>query len=242
MFEEKIFALKEISHIIVLPEMFSTGFSMQPEKLAEKSDGETVRWMQRVSSKRKSIITGSVIIEEGGNYYNRLIWVLPNGTVGHYNKRHLFGYAGEADHYTRGEKRFITSVNGWKILMIVCYDLRFPVWSRQQIVDGNPEYDLLICVANWPDRRIEAWKTLLQARAIENQCFTIGVNRVGMDGNKNYYSGDSMIVDPAGKVLYSKSDKEDICTMTLDKTVVDELRKKLPFLYDADSFHIINGG
>lgn len=240
MFEDKILNLQEASHIVILPEMFSTGFSMQPEKFAEKMNGETVRWMQMVSSKRKSIITGSVIIEEEGKYYNRLIWVLPNGTVGFYNKRHLFGYAGETACYTPGSNRFITSVNGWKILLIVCYDLRFPVWTRQQVADGTPEYDLIICVASWPDRRIDAWKILLQARAIENQCFTIGVNRVGMDGNKNYYSGDSMIVDPTGKILYTKSDKEDTCTMALDRKIVDDIRNKLPFLSDADTFQIIN--
>ena len=240
MFEEKILSLQDPSHIIILPEMFSTGFSMQPEKFCEKMNGETVAWMQSVSAKRKSILTGSVIIEESGKYYNRLIWVLPNGTIGFYNKRHLFGYAGEADHYSRGSNRFITSVNGWKILLIVCYDLRFPVWTRQQVVNGVPEYDLLICVASWPDRRIEAWKTLLQARAIENQCFTVGVNRVGMDGNKNYYSGDSMVVDPTGKILYTKTDQEDVCTVTLEKKLLDEIRIKLPFLSDADTFQIIS--
>jgi len=239
MFDDKIMSIREETHIIVLPEMFSTGFSMKPAGLAELMDGETVEWMKSIAAKKKSVVTGSLIIEEEGKYYNRLLWVLPNGEVGHYNKRHLFEYAGEGQHYTPGTNRFITSINGWKILLMVCYDLRFPVWARQQMTEGTGEYDLLICVANWPDRRIHAWKTLLQARAIENQCFAVGVNRVGIDGKENYHTGDTMIVDPLGKVLYTKTDEEDIYTCTLDKKIVEDVRNKLPFLADADHFHII---
>ncbi|MEP6700904.1 MAG: amidohydrolase [Bacteroidota bacterium] len=248
MLEEKINSIKEKTEIVVLPEMFSTGFSMKPELLAEKMEGETLQWMQRISAEKKIILTGSVIIEEEGNYYNRLIWVLPNGQQGHYDKRHLFAYAEEHTHYTAGTKRLIASVKGWKINLLVCYDLRFPVWARQQptpshsregMTGGEPEYDVLIYVANWPEKRIHAWKTLLQARAIENQCYVVGVNRVGNDGNDIYYSGESMIVDPMGELLYTKKDVEDIFTISLDKTHLQTVRDKLPFLKDADEYKII---
>jgi omega-amidase len=240
MLEEKIKSIKEKTEIVVLPEMFTTGFSMKPELLAETMEGETVQWMKRIAAERKIILTGSIIIDEGGHYFNRLIWMLPNGKYGVYDKRHRFAYAGEDDHYTAGTKRLIASVKGWKINLLVCYDLRFPVWARQQSQPEGPEYDLLIYVANWPEKRAHAWKTLLQARAIENQCYVVGVNRTGKDANDFYYSGESMIVDPMGEVLYIKKDEEDIFTNTLDKTHLQTVREKLPFLRDADSFQIIN--
>ncbi|RYZ48983.1 MAG: nitrilase family protein, partial [Chitinophagaceae bacterium] len=202
MLKEKIRKIQEKTQVVILPEMFSTGFSMKPEALAETMDGDTVKWMKRVAAEKKVILTGSVIIEEEGAYYNRLIWMLPNGQYGYYNKRHLFAFAGEDKHYTGGTERFIASVNGWKINLLVCYDLRFPVWARQQFDEQrNFEYDALIYVANWPERRSTAWKSLLQARAIENQCYVIGVNRVGSDGNDIYHSGDSMVIDPLGEIL-----------------------------------------
>jgi omega-amidase len=240
MLEEKINSIKEKTEIVVLPEMFTTGFSMNPAELAETMEGETVQWMKRVAAAKKIILTGSVIIEEGGHYFNRMIWMLPNGQYGVYDKRHRFAYAGEDDHYTAGTKRFIASVKGWKINLLVCYDLRFPVWARQQSQPEGPEYDLLIYAANWPEKRVHAWKTLLQARAIENQCYVVGVNRVGKDANDFYYSGESMIADPMGEVLYTKKDEEDIFTITLEKTHLQNVREKLPFLRDADSFQIIN--
>ncbi len=263
MLEEKINAIKEKTELVILPEMFSTGFSMQPKLLAEKMDGETLAWMKRTAAAKKIILTGSVIIEEAGKYFNRLIWMLPNGTFGHYDKRHLFAFAGEDKQYTAGTNRLIASVKGWKINLQVCYDLRFPVWARQtsppnplskgegekapsppppegeELADTHiPEYDVLIYVANWPERRSIAWKTLLQARAIENQCYTIGVNRVGNDGNNIYHSGDSMITDPMGEILYHKKDEEDIFTITLDKTNLNTVREKFPFMRDADDFFI----
>jgi predicted amidohydrolase len=167
---------------------------------------------------------------------------LPNGQHGIYDKRHRFAYAGEDDHYTAGTKRLIASVKGWKINLLVCYDLRFPVWARQQSQPEGPEYDVLIYVANWPERRAHAWKTLLQARAIENQCYVIGVNRTGKDGNDIYYSGESMVVDPMGEVLYTKKGEEDIFTMNLDEKHLQTVREKLPFLKDADGFMILNEG
>jgi omega-amidase len=223
-----------------IAEMFSTGFSMKPEVLAETMDGNAVNWMKRIAAEKKVILTGSLIIEEGGAYYNRLILMLPNGQYGYYDKRHLFAYAEEDQHYTAGSKRLIASVNGWKINLMVCYDLRFPVWARQQFnEDGSFEYDILIYVANWPQRRNTAWKTLLQARAIENQCYVIGVNRIGEDGKDIYYSGDSMVIDPLGEVLYHKADEEDVFTIALDKEHLQTVRDKFPFWRDADSFQIL---
>lgn len=243
MFEEKINNIEERTEVIILPEMFSTGFSMQPELYAEKMDGETVEWMRKIATNKKVIVTGSLMIEENGKYYNRLIWMLPNGQYGHYDKRHLFAYAGEDKHYTRGNKRLIASVKGWKLNLQVCYDLRFPVWARQSksTLDGieGLEYDVLIYVANWPERRSVMWRSLLQARAIENQCYCIGVNRVGKDGNDINHSGDSMIVTPLGEILYHKQHGEDVFTFTLHKEDLNTVREKMPFWKDADPFMIL---
>lgn len=240
MFDEKIDAIKERTEVIILPEMFSTGFSMQPEKLAQTMDGSAVQWMKQKAKQKNAIITGSLIIEEEGQYYNRLIWMLPNGQFGTYNKRHRFGFAGEDNHYEAGEKRLIASVKGWKICLTVCYDLRFPVWSRNTIKEGGqPEYDVLVNVANWPERRNVPWKALLQARAIENQCYMIGVNRVGNDGNNIYHSGDTSLIDPVGEIIYQKAHDEDVFTYTLSRQHLDELRGKFPFMKDADRFMIL---
>lgn len=247
MLEQKIHAIKEPTHVVVLPEMFSTGFSMKPETLAEKMDGPTVQWMKKTAAAKKVILAGSVIIEEDGNYFNRLMWMLPNGQYGYYDKRHLFAYGEEDKHYSAGIKRLIASVNGWKINLMICYDLRFPVWARQtsppaplrQGQRGELEYDVLIYVANWPERRNTAWKTLLRARAIENQCYVIGVNRVGNDGNNIYYSGDSMVIDPLGEILYEKPHEEDVFTIELSKERLKEVREKFQFWRDADGFDIL---
>jgi predicted amidohydrolase len=240
MLENKISNIKEKTEIVVLPEMFTTGFSMRPENLAETMEGDTVQWMKRISAEKKVILTGSVIIKENGSYYNRLIWMLPNGKYGIYDKRHRFAYAGEDKQFNSGTKRLIASVKGWKINLLICYDLRFPVWARQQSLTGELEYDVLIYVANWPDRRVHAWKTLLQARAIENQCYVVGVNRVGDDGNNIHYSGESMIVDPMGEVLYTKKEEEDIFTVTLDKDYLSSVREKFPFWKDVVRFQVLN--
>ncbi len=165
MFTEKIDGITNKTEVVVLPEMFNTGFSMKPKEHAEKMDGETVRWMKETAAKKKIILTGSAMIEECGNYFNRLLWIFPNGKTVWYDKRHLFAYAGENKHYTAGEKRIIISVNGWKIFPLICYDLRFPIWCRRT---NDNDFDVALFVANWPERRNQAWKTLLQARAIEN--------------------------------------------------------------------------
>lgn len=243
MLAEKISSLRQKTELVILPEMFTTGFSMNAAALAETMDGPSVQWMKRMSTENRLIITGSLIIEEEGKYYNRLIWMLPNGEIGYYDKRHLFAYSKEDQFYQPGNKRLICSVKGWKLNMQVCYDLRFPVWARQSAQEKNEhtaEYDILLYVANWPERRNHAWKTLLCARAIENQCYVVGVNRVGKDGNDIYYSGNSLVIDPLGEVLYHMSDEEDIFTITLDKEKLDEVRNKFPFLKDADQFTIDN--
>jgi len=249
MLRQKIQSIKEKTEVVILPEMFTTGFSMKPEIFAEKMDGETVQWMRKIAAEKKIILTGSVMIDpstiaQGSKkYVNRLIWMLPTGEYGIYDKRHLFAYAKENNHYTPGNKKLIASVKGWKINLQVCYDLRFPVWTRQapphlEEPGMGQEYDLLINVANWPDKRRLAWKTLLRARAIENQCFVIGVNRVGIDGNEIYYNGDSAIIDPLGEIIYHKNMVEDIFTCTLQKAKVTEIRNQFPFWRDADSFLI----
>lgn len=268
-FEARIESLREHAEIVILPEMFSTGFSMRPERLAETMDGPTVRWMASIAARRRIILTGSVIIEDKGQFYNRLIWMLPNGQYGYYDKRHRFAYAGEDERYTAGAKRVVASVKGWRVLLLVCYDLRFPVWSRQTPQDRGEtpatesplgsqtagsaitatkpqgaaatpdlEYDLLLYVANWPERRAHAWKTLLQARAIENQCYAAGVNRIGHDGHDIYHSGDSMIIGPLGETLYHAGAKDETFTLTLQKDDLTKVRERFPFWRDADHFSI----
>ena len=242
--EQKIAGIEEKTEIVVLPEMFNTGFSMRPEALAETMEGETVEWMKRVSRENGIVLTGSLMIEEAGKYYNRLVWMLPNGQYGHYDKRHLFAFGEEDKHYSPGNKRLIASVKGWKINLQVCYDLRFPVWARQAPLSsrrgdgGGVEYDVLIYVANWPERRSHAWKTLLCARAIENQCYVVGVNRVGSDGKNVNHSGNSLVIDPLGQVLYHMADEEDVNTITLQKEMLEDVRSKFPFWKDADDFRI----
>jgi len=242
--------------VVLLPEMFNTGFTMRAADLAESMDGETVNWMKRIAREKKVIIAGSLIIAESGNYYNRMIWMQPDGKSGHYDKRHLFAYAGEDESFTPGRKRLVTSVKGWKLNLQVCYDLRFPVWARQSVPvtmlpegtfakteddnDLQPEYDVLVYVANWPERRIHAWKTLLQARAIENQCYVVGVNRIGEDGKGIHYSGDSMVVDPMGEIIETAGSAGKVFTCTLQLNTLTAVREKLPFLRDADPFLIGN--
>lgn len=220
--------------IIVLPEMFSTGFHMQPARLAEPMYGETLVWMRIQAKRLGAVITGSAIIEEDGRYYNRLFWVRPDGSFETYNKRHLFRMADEHLAYTGGTTRLITEWRGWRICPMVCYDLRFPVWSR----NVNMEYDLLIYVANWPEVRRMAWRTLLQARAIENLSYVVGVNRIGLDGNKMPHAGDSSIIDFKGEVLSHTAYAPSVQTITLSKTDLKSYRQNFPAQLDADAFRI----
>lgn len=234
-YEEYIAAVQEPMEVVVLPEMFSTGFSMAPEQLAEPMEGPSVQWMKDTARKYRCILTGSLIIEEDGNYYNRMLWVQPDGKTGHYDKRHLFGYAKENEHYTGGSKRLIVSVKGFKICLQVCYDLRFPVWAR----NVDEEYDVLLYVANWPERRSMPWKTLLQARAIENMSYVIGVNRVGEDGNGIAHSGDSSIFGPLGEQIWQHSNTPVCHTVSIEKEKIGKAREQFSFLKDADKFVIM---
>ena len=220
--------------LIVLPEMFTTGFSMNPKLHAENESGESLKWMRDLSKQKNVAICGSLIIEEGGKYYNRLFFVYPTGEYESYSKRHLFTLAGEELVYSQGQEQLIVEFLGWKIMPLICYDLRFPVWSRNVF-----DYDLLLYVANWPERRNDAWKTLLKARAIENQSFVAGVNRVGLDGNNIEHSGDSMLIGPLGESLSAiEPNTIQVETVELRKKKLNEVRKKLKFLNDRDSFSI----
>ena len=241
-YEKAIAGIQGKKQVVLLPEMFSTGFSMSPERLAETMEGTTVQWMEQTARNNRIIIAGSVIIEDNGRYYNRFIWMQPDGKYGIYDKRHLFAYAHENEHYTAGEKKLIVQVNGWKICPLICYDLRFPVWARQSRgnePDAESNYDVLLYVANWPQRRSLAWKTLLQARAIENQAYVVGVNRVGDDGNGIHYSGDSAVYGPLGEICWQESDQVAVHTIVLEKTPLEEARAHFPFLKDGDPFLLL---
>lgn len=232
-FERLIDSIQEATDIILLPEMFSTGFTMLPETLAESMDGETVQWMKTMAAAKDCAVAGSVVIKENGNYYNRFLFVLPDGEIKVYNKRHLFSLAGEHKAYTNGVDRLIVEYRGWKICPLVCYDLRFPVFSR-----NTEAYDLLLYAANWPAPRILAWDTLLRARAIENMCYVAGVNRIGQDNNGHSYLGHSQVLDCLGGNVVEPSENEGVFTVTLDKESMLETRKKLDFLSDRDSFSL----
>lgn len=228
---QKITGFMEDVDLIVLPEMFSTGFTMDPKAVAETMQGETVVWLQHLAKAKNCAITGSLVIEEEGNYYNRLVFVFPDGTIQHYDKRHLFSLAGENKAFTAGAEKLIVTYKGWKICPLICYDLRFPVYSR-----NAEDYDLLIYVANWPEVRSQAWNSLLKARAIENMSYTIGVNRIGKDENGNSYSGDSQIIDAMGNFILEPHQSDAVFIVELDKKSQDRNRKKFGFLQDTDAF------
>lgn len=230
----RLSSIREKTDLIVLPEMFSTGFSMNPERLAEDMGGKTMKWMHQQARKFECVLTGSIIIKEDNKYYNRLIWMRPDGTYEFYDKRHLFGLGDEDEHYSSGNQKLIIELHGWKICPTICYDLRFPVWLR----NVDEEYDMLLIVANWPERRSLHWRTLIPARAIENQAFVVAVNRVGHDGNEIYHSGDSMCIDPNGKVIYYKPNDEDLYTFSINKEDLTAARESFPFLKDADKFKL----
>lgn len=218
--------------VIILPEMFTTGFTMNIKKCSETMDGETVKWMRKISKKYEAALCGSIIIKQEidkkfCNYFNRLLWVNPTGKLFHYDKRNLFSLVGEEKFFTRGKERIIIRFKNWKVFPLICYDLRFPVWSRHY-----NDFDILIYVANWPARRSYHWKQLLIARAIENQCYVIGVNRVGYDSNEVYHSGDSCLIGPESSVIFSVADKELVETLEIDKAELNTFREKLPFLKD----------
>ena len=232
-FEEKINALAEKVDLIVLPEMFSTGFTMNPEAVFETMEGETIQWMQSLAKAKNSAITGSLVIKENENFHNRLLFVFPSGEMQIYDKRHLFTLAGEDKVYTSGNQKLILEYLGWKICPLICYDLRFPVFAR-----NVENYDVLIYVANWPKSRIQAWDILLKARSVENLCYTIGVNRVGVDNNNLEYDGHSQMVDFLGNYVLEPQETEGVFIVELNKQKLVETRNKLGFLNDRDSFEL----
>lgn len=225
----------EATDVIVLPEMFSTGFSMNTS-LAEDMQGKVMNWMLKVAAEKKAAVCGSLMMRENGVFFNRFVWVEADGKLVTYDKRHLFSMGDEHLHYEAGTEEKIISYKGFHIRPAVCYDLRFPVWLRRTSLY---DYDLLLFVANWPEKRVHHWKQLLQARAIENQSYVIGVNRIGEDGNGVAHSGDSCMVSPKGDVVFLDTGKPVIKTFTLDKQEVDTYRESFPAMNDADDFHII---
>ena len=232
-FEGKINAIAEKVDLIVLPEMFTTGFTMNPSAVAETMQGETISWLQSLAKAKNSAITGSLVIEGNNNFYNRLVFVFPSGEIQFYDKRHLFTLAGEDKVYTSGKQKLIVDYLGWKICPLVCYDLRFPVFAR-----NVEDYDVLIYVANWPKPRINAWDILLKARSVENMCYTIGVNRIGFDASHFEYNGHSQAVDFLGNYMLEPQDTEGVFIVELNKEKLLETRKKLGFLTDRDSFEL----
>ena len=234
-FTKKIEEITKDVDLIVLPEMFTSGFTMTPEHIAETEEGETIIWMKKMAFQKQAAIVGSVAIKDNNHYYNRLFFVHPNGLVDTYDKKHTFTLAGEDKVYKRGNSKVIVSYKGFKIQPLICYDLRFPVWSRI----AEEDYDVLIYVANWPKIRVHAWNTLLQARAIENMSYCIGVNRVGLDANNYEYSGHSAVYDALGKKLSNiQPNIEGVEVIVLNKKHVDDVRSKLRFLDDKDSFSL----
>jgi len=220
--------------LIILPEMFTTGFTMEAPKMAETMDGPTINWMRESAAVHDAVVTGSIIIvDEHGHYYNRLLWVRPDGSLSYYNKRHLFTMAGEHHTYNAGTERLVEEWRGWRICPLVCYDLRFPVWSRNS---AEAPYDLLLYVANWPAVRRTAWMTLLRARAIENIAYTVGVNCVGVDGNSISYAGDSALLDMRGEYLVEVGNQESSITRLLRRADLEAFRSRFPALQDADAF------
>ncbi|MBP7737243.1 MAG: amidohydrolase [Spirochaetes bacterium] len=231
-FDRIIRGLSEPTDLVLLPEMFSTGFTMDPASCAEEMGGITVMRLAEWARDKDADIAGSVAIKERGRYYNRLLWARPGGTVITYDKRHLFRMAGEDKVYTAGSAKTVIELNGWKIRPFICYDLRFPVWSRNK----GLEYDIAVYVANWPERRAPHWRALLRARAIENQCYVIGVNRVGMDGNGVSYCGDSAVIDYLGNTLFEKGNEQCAATVSLSFDDLAEYRRAFPAWKDADEF------
>ncbi|SEN14502.1 Carbon-nitrogen hydrolase [Luteibacter sp. UNCMF331Sha3.1] len=229
------------SDLIVLPETFLSGFTNDTLGNAETMDGPSVAWMRALATEVNATLTGSLVIREGDTVFNRLLWASPDGSLATYDKRHLFRMAGEHTRYGGGNKRLVVELKGWRILPQVCYDLRFPVWlrnGRREEAPGGMEYDLSLFVANWPAPRRQQWRTLLRARAIENLAYTIGLNRVGIDGNDHPYAGDSAIIDPLGETLVELGPQEQVVTVAVDPEPLKARREHFPAWMDADRFSL----
>jgi omega-amidase len=234
-FDERFKTLARKTDVIILPEMFSTGFSMEPFNVAEIWPGRTITWMKENAQKYNCAICGSIMVKVGEKYLNRFVWVDPQGDIQYYDKRHLFQMGGEHEVFEAGSKQLIVNYKGWRIAPFICYDLRFPVWSR-----NRDKYDLAIYVANWPSARSLVWEKLLMARAIENQCYVAGVNRVGTDGRDIVYDGNSLMINARGEIMSNfKKEKEELLSFEIDKEELLDFRKKFPVFNDADDFEII---
>jgi len=221
--------------LVVLPEMFTTGFTMNAAPNAQFMDGPSVDWVREKAAEKRVDIAGSLIIEEKGAFYNRLVWCKPDGSLYRYDKKHLFRFAGEHRYYAAGNSLLSVELKGWRIRPFICYDLRFPAWTR----NVEPFYDVALFVANWPEKRVRHWKQLLVARAIENLSYVVGVNRIGEDGNKIFYSGDSMVIDPTGKTLFQGKDQACIETVSLAHAPLSSYRESFPALKDGDGFTLL---
>ncbi|MCH4822207.1 amidohydrolase [Gramella lutea] len=236
LFSTEIEKISKEVDLIILPEMFTTGFSMNAKELAEETEGETLAWMQKWARRKSAAITGSVIITESSNFYNRLFFVFPDGSYKLYDKRHTFTLAKEDETYTAGKDRLLVNYKGWKICPLICYDLRFPVFAR-----NTEDYDLLIYVANWPEKRVNAWDALLKARAIENMSYCVGLNRTGKDGDGYVYNGHSAVYDTLGNNLTDLDREEEFTAeIILEKSSQNEIRNKLKFLQDRDRFNLLD--
>jgi predicted amidohydrolase len=239
-FQDKIGSIENNTDVIVLPEMFNTGFTMNID-LAEDNNGKTIKWLKELAKKRKTIITGSLLVNQESKFYNRMFWVDPHNPIQYYDKRHLFRMAKEHFTISPGKIKKIITVGEWKINLQICYDLRFPVWSKNNYNQGEYDYDILFYIANWPEIRKHAYKSLLIARAIENQAFVVWVNRVGSDRNGIYHSGDSMVIDPKGKIIFeAQPGKEEVLFARLDYNQLTEYRNKFKIGMDWDKFNIDN--
>jgi len=240
-FEAQINFIIEPTDLIVLPEMFSTGFNMQPDNCFETMDGTTLQWMQTMAKKKNCVVCGSLLIKENGLFYNRLIWMQTDGTFAAYNKKHLFRLAGENNIFTEGNEKVIVSLKGFRFLLQICYDLRFPVWSRNNYNNGLYDYDGIVYVANWPASRRLAWRNLLAARAIENQAYVVGVNRIGKDAHGTEHAGDSAIISPRGELIIEAApDRNVVDTASLNMEDLIDFRKKFLTGADWDNFEILN--
>ncbi len=239
MLEEKIYQISEHVDLIVLPEMFPTGFTMDTVEVGEPMNFTVTKWMKQMALHTGAVITGSVIITEDGKHYNRMLWVFPDGQISYYDKRHLFRMAGEDKHFSMGKKKVVIELKGWKISPQVCYDLRFPVWSRNVAERGEMAYDVLLNVASWPSPRVIAWDILLKARAVENLCYAIGVNRIGVDGNDVAYSGHSAVYGYKGETIADLGEGEGIVIVELNYRQLADYREKFPAWEDSDRFELL---
>lgn len=233
---EALASIEEPTDLVVLPEMFTTGFSMRPEALAETMEGPSIRWMRETAKKKQYALAGSIMMQDAGKYYNTLVFMHPDGHADFYRKRHLFTLGEEQEHYTAGDRQVMIEYKGYQLLLAICYDIRFPVWLRRT---PQLNYDAMLVVANWPERRNAHWKALIQARAIENQCYVAAVNRVGEDGNGVSHSGDSALINSKGEIVFQQTQLPFVKTFSMDKDETNTYRRSFNLLADADAFTLL---